>query len=148
MLRCFLEVTLHTFIERAPVADVHFSETSLTMEAGSMKSTGFKTPTRKTTWRSSMRSLQSNPRYKKIDLSTEGVGFIGYGFAWGHLERAISTSRSTMMSYGSLMTPSTHRYAKDREPELFSNLSQYHQFAINRLSAISHGRYASIFPRI
>jgi hypothetical protein len=31
--------------------------------------------------------LASQPRYKKIDLSAEGVGFIGYGFAWGHLER-------------------------------------------------------------
>ena len=31
--------------------------------------------------------LASQPRYKMIDLSSEGVGFIGYGFAWGHLER-------------------------------------------------------------
>ena len=31
--------------------------------------------------------LASSPRYKKIDLSSEGVGFVGYGFAWGHLER-------------------------------------------------------------
>jgi hypothetical protein len=31
--------------------------------------------------------LADQPRYKKIDLSAEGVGFIGYGFAWGHLER-------------------------------------------------------------
>ncbi len=31
--------------------------------------------------------LASQPRYKMIDLSAEGVGFIGYGFAWGHLER-------------------------------------------------------------
>lgn len=31
--------------------------------------------------------LATTPRYKKIDLSSEGVGFVGYGFAWGHLER-------------------------------------------------------------
>ena len=31
--------------------------------------------------------IASQPRYKMIDLSAEGVGFIGYGFAWGHLER-------------------------------------------------------------
>ena len=31
--------------------------------------------------------LASQPSYKKIDLSKEGVGFIGYGFAWGHLQR-------------------------------------------------------------
>lgn len=31
--------------------------------------------------------LARQPRYKKIDLTGEGVGFIGYGFAWGHLER-------------------------------------------------------------
>jgi len=29
--------------------------------------------------------LASSPRYKKIEL--EGVGFIGYGYAWSHLER-------------------------------------------------------------
>jgi hypothetical protein len=31
--------------------------------------------------------LASSPRYKKIDLSREGVGFVGYANAWGHLER-------------------------------------------------------------
>ncbi|KAL9106548.1 MAG: hypothetical protein Q9227_008463 [Pyrenula ochraceoflavens] len=31
--------------------------------------------------------LASSPRYKKIDLSKQGVGFVGYAFAWGHLER-------------------------------------------------------------
>lgn len=31
--------------------------------------------------------LASSPRYKKIDLSSEGVGFVGYANAWGHLER-------------------------------------------------------------
>lgn len=31
--------------------------------------------------------LASSPRYKKIDLSSEGVGFMGYANAWGHLER-------------------------------------------------------------
>ncbi|ETN46042.1 uncharacterized protein HMPREF1541_00225 [Cyphellophora europaea CBS 101466] len=31
--------------------------------------------------------LASEPRYKKIDLSDEGIGFEGYGHAWGHLER-------------------------------------------------------------
>jgi hypothetical protein len=31
--------------------------------------------------------LASQSRYKKIDLSSQGVGFVGYGFAWGHLER-------------------------------------------------------------
>ncbi|RMZ76670.1 hypothetical protein DV738_g4817, partial [Chaetothyriales sp. CBS 135597] len=31
--------------------------------------------------------LREQPRYKKIDLSGEGIGFVGYGFAWGHLER-------------------------------------------------------------
>jgi hypothetical protein len=31
--------------------------------------------------------LASSPRYKKIDLSSEGVGFAGYANAWGHLER-------------------------------------------------------------
>jgi hypothetical protein len=29
--------------------------------------------------------LAAEPLYKKIEL--EGIGFIGYGFAWGHLER-------------------------------------------------------------
>lgn len=31
--------------------------------------------------------LANEPRYKKIDLSDEGIGFEGYGHAWGHLER-------------------------------------------------------------
>jgi hypothetical protein len=31
--------------------------------------------------------LASSPRYRKIDLTGEGVGFIGYANAWGHLER-------------------------------------------------------------
>jgi len=31
--------------------------------------------------------LASSPRYKKIDLTGEGVGFVGYANAWGHLER-------------------------------------------------------------
>jgi hypothetical protein len=31
--------------------------------------------------------LASSPRYQKIDLSSEGVGFVGYANAWGHLER-------------------------------------------------------------
>ena len=31
--------------------------------------------------------LATSPRYKKIDLTDEGVGFVGYEKAWGHLER-------------------------------------------------------------
>lgn len=31
--------------------------------------------------------LKSSPRYKMIDLSSEGVGFAGYNHAWGHMER-------------------------------------------------------------
>jgi hypothetical protein len=31
--------------------------------------------------------LLSSPRYKKIDLSSEGIGFDGYANAWRHLER-------------------------------------------------------------
>ena len=31
--------------------------------------------------------LASSPRYRMIDLSDEGVGFVGYANAWGHLER-------------------------------------------------------------
>ena len=31
--------------------------------------------------------LASSPRYKMIDLTGEGVGFVGYANAWGHLER-------------------------------------------------------------
>lgn len=31
--------------------------------------------------------LKSSPRYKMIDLSSEGVGFAGYNNAWNHMER-------------------------------------------------------------
>jgi hypothetical protein len=31
--------------------------------------------------------LQSSSRYKMIDLSEEGTGFVGYANAWGHMER-------------------------------------------------------------
>ena len=31
--------------------------------------------------------LASSPRYKKVDLTTEGIGFEGYAHAWDHLER-------------------------------------------------------------
>ena len=31
--------------------------------------------------------LASSSKYKKIDLTGEGVGFVGYANAWGHLER-------------------------------------------------------------
>ena len=31
--------------------------------------------------------LLSSERYKKIDLSDEGIGFEGYAHAWGHLQR-------------------------------------------------------------
>ena len=31
--------------------------------------------------------LASSPRYKKVDLTTEGIGFEGYNHAFNHLER-------------------------------------------------------------
>ncbi|KAL9621201.1 MAG: hypothetical protein Q9160_004334 [Pyrenula sp. 1 TL-2023] len=31
--------------------------------------------------------LASNEKFKKIDLTKEGIGFVGYGHAWEHVER-------------------------------------------------------------
>lgn len=84
LLRCYLEVSLLPYL----LQQANESQRNLVTNGGWLDEVHWVLNTgNKDDLAYLEEILASEPRYKKIDLSSEGIGYEGYEHAWGHLER-------------------------------------------------------------
>ncbi|KPI44199.1 uncharacterized protein AB675_6275 [Cyphellophora attinorum] len=72
--------------------------------------------------------LAGEPAYKKIDLSDEGIGFEGYGHAWGHVERG---------AYYIKIDDDVVYFADDAVPRVVSLKLQHPEFLVTSANVIN-----------